>query len=74
MSEYGWDLRKVLDHTQYQLRTLGKSISKRAALKSVTLASIIRNAYGADQAGFQQFLDGLMQFEGESNETNQQFV
>lgn len=75
MHEYGWDLSKVLAHTPYQLRTLGTSIGKRISLRSVSLASIIRNAYGADQSQFQEFVDTLMSQNGDSKEqVNQQFV
>jgi hypothetical protein len=75
MHEYGWDLKKVLNHTPYQLKTLGTSIGKRISLRSVSLANIIRTAYGADQAQFQEFVDVLLSNNGESGEqVNQQFV
>ena len=75
MHEYGWDLKKVLGHTPYQLKILSNAISKRIALRSVSLASIIRNAYGADQGQFQDFINELLSFEGVAkDDTNQQFV
>lgn len=75
MHEYGWDLKKVLDHTPYQLKTLGNSIGKRISLRSVSLANIIRTAHGADQAQFQEFVDLMMSQNGDSKEqVNQQFV
>lgn len=74
MYEYGWSLTEVLGHTPYQLKTLGSSIAKRTSLKLVSLANVIRSAYGSDQAGFEEFIDNLMQFNGPRDDTNQQFL
>ena len=74
MNEYGWELMQVLGHTQYQLKSLAYAISKRTSLKMVSLANVIRAAYGADQAGYQEFIDSLMQFNGQRDDTNQQFL
>ena len=74
MHEYGWGLKEVLNHTIYQLRHLAGAISKRTSIRSVSLASIIRNAYGADQNQFQDFIDGLLNPQENSNNINQQFL
>jgi hypothetical protein len=75
MHEYGWGLKEVFNHTPYQLKHLASAISKRTSLRSVSLAGIIRSAYGADQSQFQEFIDGLLDFEDKGkNDANQQFV
>lgn len=59
MSEYGWSVSGTIEHTQYQLKYLGRSILRRIGKRDQRLMNIFRVSQHAKKSQYSSYFNSL---------------